>query len=113
MGAERLISYCAGWEWNTKDDGEPGEELMGADWTSRPGLPAPASLHRVLVVRPALLTDGECLADKPGRKGPPYRASEQDLGGWTVSRKDVAHFIADTILNRWEEFENKCIRVGY
>ncbi|KAF8969585.1 hypothetical protein BDZ97DRAFT_1653517 [Flammula alnicola] len=113
VGAERLISYCTGWPWDTKNDGEPGEDIMGSNWTERQGLPAAGSLKRVLVVRPALLTDGECLAEKPGKKGAPYRVSEQELGGWTVSRKDVAHFVADAVLTRWDEFENKRVSIAY
>jgi hypothetical protein len=115
VGAERLISHCAGWTWNTKEDGEPDESIMGPNWTERPGLPEAGSLKRVLVIRPALLTDGECRAEKPGRDAgvPPYLVSEKELGKWTVSRKDTAHFVVDAILNRWSEFENKCVNIAY
>ncbi|KAF9478504.1 hypothetical protein BDN70DRAFT_879943 [Pholiota conissans] len=112
VGAERLIRYCAGWPWNA-EDGEPDEEIMGPNWKELPGLPAEGSLKHVLVIRPALLTDGECKAEKPGKKGPAYRVSEEELGAWTVSRKDVAHFIADAVLHRWSEFENKCVSIAY
>ncbi|KAJ3514207.1 hypothetical protein NLJ89_g2500 [Agrocybe chaxingu] len=116
VGAERLVSHCAGWTWNTKDDGEPGDEIMGEEWKKREGLPAEGSLKRFLVIRPALLTDGECKAEdeKEKKKGKPaYRVSEGELGGWTVSRKDVAHFVADAILNRWSEYENKRVSIAY
>ncbi|KAF8176046.1 hypothetical protein BJ912DRAFT_704755 [Pholiota molesta] len=113
VGAERLISHCTGWAWNTEEDGEPAEDIMGANWQDTPGLPEAGSLKRVLVVRPALLTDGDCRAEEAGRKGPPYRVSEQELGGWTISRKDVAHFVADAILFRWDEFENKRVSIVY
>ena len=121
VGAERVISHCAGWTWNTKDDGEPGEDLMGpGDWTKREGLPAPGSLKRVLVIRPALLTDGECIAEKEvsattkkGKRKEPYRVSDKELHGYTVSRKDVAHFVVDAVSNRWDEFENKCVSIAY
>jgi hypothetical protein len=42
-----------------------------------------------------------------------YRVSEAELGGWTVSRKDVAHFVADVTLSRWDEFENKRVSIAY
>jgi len=119
VGVERVISHCAGWIWDTKNDGEPGDDIMGSDWTNQEGLPAAGSLKRVLVIRPALLTDGECVADKDrtgGTKGKgkeAYRVSERELGGWTVSRKDVAHFVADAVLNRWDEFENKRVSIAY
>ncbi|KDR73735.1 hypothetical protein GALMADRAFT_72063 [Galerina marginata CBS 339.88] len=113
VGAERLVAHCAGWPWNAKDDGEPDEAMMGPDWKTCEGLPEAGSLKRVLVIRPALLTDGECLAEKPGKSGGAYRVSEEELGAWTVSRKDVAHFIADAVLNRWAEFENKCVSIAY
>ncbi|RDB18788.1 hypothetical protein Hypma_014592 [Hypsizygus marmoreus] len=121
VGAERVIAHCAGWDWNTKDDGEPGDDVMGgSEWKEREGLPAPGTLKRILVVRPALLTDGECAAEKEveGKKGkgkgkPPYRVSEEELGRWTISRKDVAHFVFDAALNRWDEFEGKRVSIAY
>jgi hypothetical protein len=61
VGAEHVISHCAGWDWNTVEDGEPSQDIMGADdWMLREGLPAAGSLKRVLVIRPALLTNGDC-----------------------------------------------------
>ncbi|TFK36425.1 hypothetical protein BDQ12DRAFT_686871 [Crucibulum laeve] len=116
LGAERVISHVAGWTWNTKEDGEPGEEIMGSDdWTKREGLPSNGSLKKILVVCPALLTDGECLAEKEDKKSgkPAYRVLAGELRGWTVSRKDVAHFVADAVLNHWDEFENKQVSIAY
>jgi hypothetical protein len=119
VGAERIISHCTGWTWDTKNDGEPGDDIMGSDWTEREGLPAAGSLKRVLVIRPALLTDGECVAESDnggttkGKSKDAYRVSEGDLRGWTVSRKDVAHFVVDAVLNRWEEFGNKRVSIAY
>lgn len=114
LGAERVISHCAGLEWDTKNDGELGEDIMGpGDWRMREGLPDAGSLQHVLVVRPAMLHDGECAAEKSGSKKPAYRVSTDDLGGYFVSRKDVAHFVADTVLNRWDEFENKRVTIAY
>lgn len=64
------------------------------DWTHREGLPEFGTLKKILVVRPALLMDGERKAGKKG-KDIGYKVSEQELGGWTVSRKDVAHFVVE------------------
>ncbi|KAL0565410.1 hypothetical protein V5O48_016612 [Marasmius crinis-equi] len=111
VGVERVIHHVAGWEWKSKTDGEPKESILPPDWTTQtPGLPEPGSLKKILVVRPALLTDGECQADKGG-KG--YKVSEEDLGGWTVSRRDVAHFVADAVLSNWDHYVNKVISISY
>ncbi|KAJ7185378.1 hypothetical protein C8R46DRAFT_1207548 [Mycena filopes] len=112
LGLERVLAHCAGWDWT---DAEPAEDITGAGWMAREGLPAPGELKRVLVIRPALLTDGKCVADEIDAKGKekaPYRVSEQELGGYTISRKDTAHFVVDA-LARWDEFENKRVNIGY
>ncbi|KAF9004877.1 hypothetical protein BDZ89DRAFT_1237076 [Hymenopellis radicata] len=76
VGAERVISYFTGWPWNAKADGEPGDNIMGAN-------------------------------------EPAYRISEGDISGWTVSRKDVAHFIVDAVTKRWNEFGDKTMTIAY
>ncbi|KAJ6551339.1 hypothetical protein B0H19DRAFT_951128 [Mycena capillaripes] len=114
IGMERVIAHCAGWPWNPAVDGEFGTDILSDDWTARAGLPAPGSLTDVLVMRPALLTDGKCVADEVAAtgKGTSYRVSEEQLGGYTISRKDTAHFVVDA-LSRWDEFRNKRINIGY
>ncbi|KAJ7268653.1 hypothetical protein B0H12DRAFT_1095949 [Mycena haematopus] len=114
IGMEHAIAHCAGWTWDPKADGDVSEDILGAGWTQRKGLPAPGSLKRILVIRPALLTDGKCVADEVEAKGKGkgYRVSEQELGGYTISRKDTAHFVVDA-LTRWDEFENKRVNVAY
>ena len=116
LGSERVISHCSGWKWDTKNDGEPSDNIMGFDWKNREGLPVEGSLKRVLVIRPAMLTDGDCVAEKSAGKAKAkaaYRVSEEEISGWTVSRKDVAHFVVDAVLNRWDEFENKSVNIAY
>ncbi|KAJ6521916.1 hypothetical protein DFH09DRAFT_1192026 [Mycena vulgaris] len=110
VGMERVIAHCAGLPWNSEIDGEPAADIVGERWTQRKGLPAPGTLKHVLVVRPALLTDGKCVADEG--KGKSYRVGEGELGGYTISRKDLAHFVVDA-LARWDEFENKRVNVAY
>ncbi|KAJ7693320.1 hypothetical protein B0H17DRAFT_1168870 [Mycena rosella] len=114
IGLERVLAHCSGRTWDDTTDGVARESIMGENWTQREGLPAPGTLKHVLVVRPAILTDGICVADEVATKGKgkSYRASEQELGAYTISRKDVAHFLVDAIA-RWNEFENKTINVGY
>ncbi|KAJ7163552.1 hypothetical protein C8R43DRAFT_989975 [Mycena crocata] len=113
LGMERVVSHCAGWSWDTA---EPTADIMGGeDWMQRKGLPAKGSLKHVLIIRPALLTDGECVADKLAAQGngkAPYIVSEDDLSRYTMSRKDAAHFLVSA-LNRWDEFENKRVNIAY
>ncbi|KAJ6498975.1 hypothetical protein C8R45DRAFT_99383 [Mycena sanguinolenta] len=112
IGMERAIAHCAGWTWDPKADGPVAEsEILGEGWTQRKGLPTPGSLKRMLVVRPALLTEGKCVVDE--NKGKGYRVSENELGGYTISRKDTAHFVVDALTRRWDEFENKRVNVAY
>ncbi|KAG0691644.1 hypothetical protein DFH29DRAFT_976872 [Suillus ampliporus] len=108
-GAEEAIAHSAGWEWNVKDS--PGDEILGADWTNR--VPT-GELKSVVVVRPAMLTDGECRADVKGKGSDAYRVKEGDLEcGWTVSRRDVAYFLVEGVVRHWEEWEGKCVSVAY
>lgn len=110
FGVERAIAHCAGWKW---DDGEPSDEIIGKGWLQREGLPTKGTLKDALLIKAALLTDGECKAEKGGGK-PAYRVKEGQLSGaWTVSRKDVAHFVTDAVLNRWNEFSDKCVTIAY
>ena len=111
LGAERVIYHCAGWNWNPKD-GEPKEDLMGEKWQERDGLPAPGQLKNAMIVRPAMLNDGDCVADS-GKAGSPYRAAEGNVKGWSISRKDVAHFIFDAVTNHWDEYGNKQVSIAY
>lgn len=107
LGAERAIAHCTGRTW---EEDEPRNDIMGEQWTKRRGLPAPGTLKGVLVIRPAWLTDGRCRADQ---NKDAYRVKEAELGGYTISRKDVAHFIAEAVLHRWDEFSDKIVNIGY
>lgn len=115
-GAERVLAHCAGWSWDSADS-EPSADIMGENWKEKEGLPSAGSLKKVLVIRPALLTDGDCIADRPAKEGrqskEPYRVSESELKGYTVSRKDVAHFVVDAITNKWDQCENKRVNIVY
>ncbi len=120
-----MLHYLtAGWTWNSSTDGEPPAEILPARWEkTTEGLPEAGSLQHVMVLRPSIFVGGESLGDKydaveskvgKGKTKAPYRVStERDLGGYTVSRKDVAHFVADVVLNRWDTFENKIVNISY
>ncbi|KAH0826898.1 hypothetical protein J3R83DRAFT_4489 [Lanmaoa asiatica] len=114
-GAEEVLAHCAGWEWATEDS--PGPELLAGDWKSSVDLPAPGTLKNVVVVRPALLTDGACRGDtwEPSSiSGGPYKVKEGDITGpWTVSRKDVAHFLVESVVRNWDEWKGKRVSIAY
>lgn len=103
QGAERILAHALG-------QPEPEEHILPENWDQTEGLPGKGELKRVVVVRPALLTDGEC-------KGKYRIKAEGDLavkGGYTVSRKDVAHFIAERLLGaEWDALEGKGVNVAY
>ncbi|EEB90534.1 hypothetical protein MPER_11244 [Moniliophthora perniciosa FA553] len=111
IGVERLLYHCAGWLW--RDEAKANaDDVLGVNWSETPGLPERGSLGDVLIVRAALFTDGECVAESKGKKG--YRVTDGDLpGAWTISRKDVAHFIVDALLNKWDQCGSKCVSIAY
>ncbi|PPQ82534.1 hypothetical protein CVT25_007143 [Psilocybe cyanescens] len=111
LGMERIIYHCAGWKWNA-EDGEPSEDIMGKDWKHRDALPSPGMLKNAMILRGALLNDGECRADSAGNKQP-YRAGEGEVGGYSISRRDVAHFIFEAVTKHWEDYGNKQVSVAY
>jgi hypothetical protein len=116
VGAEKVISYCAGWEWK---DGDVKNDILGKGDEWKESLPAAGTLKSVVVIRPALLTDGECKADKlagkdkKGKEKEAYRAKEGDIGGYVVSRKDVAHFLVEGVLAEWKKWEGKRVSIAY
>lgn len=105
LGMERAVAHVAGWTW---EDEEPKPEIMPEGWSAR--LPEVGFATEVLVVRPALLTDGKCKADEGGK----YRAEEREVpSGYSVSRRDVAHFIVESGLKDWAKWKGKCVRMAY
>jgi hypothetical protein len=107
-GAEEAIAHCAGWSWDARDSA--GDEILGVNWETR--IPSREQLKSIVVVRPALFTDGECRADVKGSGA--YRVKEGDMESiWTVSRRDVAHFLVEGVVKHWQEWENKCVSIAY
>lgn len=117
LGLERILHHVAGKPWA---DPEPEPEIMnggaggGVEWKSRSGLPAAGSMKNWIVVRPALLTDGKCEADKEGKKEKAYKIVEGDgYKGYIVSRADIAHFIVEEAILHWDQWMGKILAVGY
>ncbi|KAL5528864.1 hypothetical protein ACEPAG_4838 [Sanghuangporus baumii] len=112
LGMERVVTYAAGWEWPAAD-GEPGKAILADGWQDHVG--PNGWLKHVVVVRPALLTNGDSVGDNPKKPGEaPYRALDHEMkGSYTISRKDVAHFIVTRVLAEWNQWEGKCVRIAY
>ncbi|KAG8682884.1 hypothetical protein FRC08_014669 [Ceratobasidium sp. 394] len=78
-----------------------------AGWDGNQGwLPS----DNLVIVRPAFLTNGECVADK---KPDAYRADAELQSVWTVSRADVGHFVAEKVFADWGRWKGKAWVVGY
>ncbi|KAI0748743.1 hypothetical protein C8Q80DRAFT_1271101 [Daedaleopsis nitida] len=107
LGAERILAHCTGRAWAPADVVQ--KSVLSDGWEATPGLPGPAELKHVLIVRPALLTDGECRADKAeaaGKGKAAYRAAATEMSdGYRVSRRDVAHFVVEDAVPNWSKWE--------
>ncbi|CAE6445062.1 unnamed protein product [Rhizoctonia solani] len=90
IGLEKNVQTAAGW-----DGGADG------GWFGSQNL---------VVVRPAMFTDGECLGNQ---KADAYRVGEELAGAWTVSRADVAHFVAEKVLADWHKWAGKSWVIAY
>ncbi|KAM6500142.1 hypothetical protein JOM56_003156 [Amanita muscaria] len=120
VGVERLIWHISGNEW-PKENPEPDEKIIGRDWQKREGLPEFGSFKDLVIVRPLLLIDGECKADKLAANGKldkkPYRIGDEDPCGYVISRQDVAHFIVEDVLKKWgkyrDEYRESAITLAY
>ncbi|KAI5117789.1 hypothetical protein M0805_002176 [Coniferiporia weirii] len=109
LGMERALSHAGGWSWSAAD-GEPDAQILPPGWTTRAG--DEGWLTRVVIVRPALLTNGTCTGDAP--TGAKYRAQETDMScAYSISRRDIAHFIVERALADWSQWEGKCVRIAY
>ena len=114
MGAERVLAHCAGLRW--RDEDKVKAEVLPEGWENTPGLPGPGELKHLVIVRPALLTDGVCKGDESRKEGQaPYRALKDGdfKDGYRVSRKDTAHFIVDDALANWEKWEKSGVTLAY
>lgn len=113
--AERVMAYVAGWPWDVQGDGEPDKRLLPRDWRDIEGLQEEGELNEsVTVLRPSLLTDGECKADLDDGNGPIYRVNDGILrGARPISRRDVAHFIVEGLIKNWEEYGGRRLNLAY
>ncbi len=114
LGAERLLAHVRGIPWTASDPIK--KEVLADGWQNTPGLPKAGEIKQLVIIRPALLSDGDCKGDAGPKKGKgPYRTlKDGDFGdGYRVSRKDIAHFIVCDALPNWEKWEGSGITVAY
>ncbi|TFK93218.1 hypothetical protein K466DRAFT_479083 [Polyporus arcularius HHB13444] len=114
LGVERILSHAAGWSWSSKDD--PSNDILTQGWKSTPGLPRQGDLKHVVIVRPAVLTDGESRGDEAVKSGnEPYRTKKVVImsSAYRVLRKDVAHFVVEKVLPNWSEWEGYGVVIAY
>ncbi|KAI0050853.1 hypothetical protein FA95DRAFT_1535528 [Auriscalpium vulgare] len=114
-GMEEVLAHCLG--AGEAPGGTTSPKILPPGWEATDGLPGKGELPAVVVVRPALLTDGVCRADEAGTKANAYRVrSDGDLpvaGGYTISRRDVSHFIAERLLGaEWSEWQGKGVSLA-
>ncbi|KAI0697307.1 hypothetical protein C8T65DRAFT_710411 [Cerioporus squamosus] len=114
LGMECILARSAGLSWSSKD--APSKGILPEGWQSSPGLLGQGELKHLVIMRPALLTDGECRGDEVGKAGKaPYRSKKDGNMGsaYRVSRKDVAHFVVQEVLPRWSEWERSGVVLAY
>ena len=113
LGMERILAHWASWDWKDKT---PRTDVLPTNWATVPGTPGEGELRKILVIRPAMFTSGECKGDKVQGGKAPYRVGEGNLpghNGYTISRRDVAHFIVENALANWDEWKGKGATIAY
>jgi len=115
-GAETVLAHVMGTEIDASLP-PTDKRVLPDGWKDTPGLPPAGSLaSNTAIVRPIWLTDGKCRSDEKGNDA--YRVRAEGYlpvkRGYTISRKDVAHFIAERLLeDEWETWKGKGIALAY
>jgi hypothetical protein len=132
QGLERVLAHVGGRKW---EDKEPREDITTVDdvkWQDRESLPASGSLE-VLVLRPSLFVESKQKTvpppatpaassssspteneSEPKKEEPvKYRVGNPQLSGpYTISREEVAHFIAENAVKNWDQYKGKAITIS-
>ncbi|KAL4064838.1 hypothetical protein V8B97DRAFT_1207238 [Scleroderma yunnanense] len=108
-GAEQIYARVAGFSWDTKDN--VGPDILAENWTTR--VPAEGQYKNIVIIRAALLTNGPSRAEKHPEKQA-YRVQDDDVSNaYTVSRKDVAHFLVEKVVKHWDEWAGRRVSIAY
>ena len=110
LGLEHVAAHAAGRNFGLNEKDVPDKKILEPGWEASSGVPQ-GVFGSTLIVRPALLTDGECKADTAGEGA--YRVDEKLPKAYNISRKDVAHFIAERALQDWNKWEGKSVTITY
>ncbi|KIJ42745.1 hypothetical protein M422DRAFT_31265 [Sphaerobolus stellatus SS14] len=101
---ERAVFHASNLTWPQKDPANIAT-FLGASWKDE--LKEPGYLKEVVIVRPSLLVNGN---DSPPRGA--YRTSTEELkGAYTISRKEVAHFVVEGVLKHWDQWRGKFVNI--
>ena len=108
-GAEQIYAHIAGFSWDTKDN--VGPDILEENWTAR--VPPQGQYKNLVIIRPAMLTDGPSLADKHPEKEA-YRVQDDDVSGaYTISRRDVSHFLVEKVVKHWDSWSGRRVSIAY
>ncbi|EKM51721.1 uncharacterized protein PHACADRAFT_127548 [Phanerochaete carnosa HHB-10118-sp] len=110
---ERVAAYCAGMPF--PDEGYR-PDLLPQGWKTLEGMPAEGAFKSVAILRPGWLTDGPAKADDEQNRGKKVyrtRIGDKEALGYSISRKDVSHFVVEEALERWSGWEGKQISLFY
>ncbi|KZW00544.1 hypothetical protein EXIGLDRAFT_830696 [Exidia glandulosa HHB12029] len=102
MKMERILGRASGHPtWGSEAPAEPNE-IDEEPWL------------RVAIVRPSFLTDGNSKGDKNKTHKQPYRIGvDEHLSSYTISRRDISHFIVENLIPNYGTYEGKWVHVGY
>lgn len=137
LGLERVLAHASGRKWEDKEPQDDITTVDGVKWQDRKGLPSSGSLE-VLVIRPPVYVESKQKSTPPppatpaGTSSKPssaenepeaqkkddeekvkYRVGGPELSGtYTISREEIAHFIAENAVKNWDQFKGKAITVS-
>ncbi|KAG8895656.1 hypothetical protein FRB99_000398 [Tulasnella sp. 403] len=102
LGMEKLLHHSSGSSAAWTEAG-PKEEILAPGWEAKVG--ETGWLKHLVIIRPSFLTDGP----ETGL----YQVGEDLKKRYTISRRDVAHFVAGALVEKWDEFEGRGVVIGY
>ena len=96
--------HAANWTWPQEDPKEL-KEFLGPNWQKE--MKAPGYLTELVIIQPTLLVDGD---DKPA-KGKYKTTTGEFKGAYSISRKEVAHFVVEGVLRNWGEWKGNVVKI--
>ena len=108
-----MAAHVAGWPFPNEDY---FSDLLPQGWKTFDGMPAEGAFQNIAILRPAWLTDGPAKADEESSRGKKlYKVvvGDKDSLGYSISRKDVGHFVGEQLLSNWSDWEGKQISLFY